>query len=161
MAYTGYGYPGMPNIQSGTSDITGVPWVSSIDEVRAAQIPFGYDRQIFFDHNNDIFYMKWSSGQIRAFSFSEIQLPSNNPMNFVSRQEFDDLRSKYEQLVQSIQHPTVGQSQPAESVPGASANEAVPGNTGAGQAAVLPNGTSDGNGSVANQQFANGYTEAG
>lgn len=153
MPYTGYGYPGSPNISSGTTDITGVPWVSSVDEVRSAQIPFGYNRQIFFDYNSNMFYMKWSSGQIRAFSFEEVQLPSTNPANFVSRSEFNDLRSKYEQLVQSINNTAdpVSAGQPAEPVPGASGNEAVSGVTGTGQAGVLPTGPANGTGPVASQ----------
>lgn len=57
MTYNPFGYPANNQyIPSGTSGITGVRWVASIDEVNAASIPWG--SQIFMDQNRDVFYIK-------------------------------------------------------------------------------------------------------
>lgn len=94
-----YGYPGYAmNIPSGTADtINGVPQVSSIDEVRAASVPYGVT---IFMTDHDVFYAKNSQGLIKAFKFEEVPIPSNDPQNFVTREEFDNLRRQYEQLTQ-------------------------------------------------------------
>lgn len=98
----GFGYPS--NIQSGTtSGYSGVTEVSSLDEVRAASVPFGV--AIYMMNNGNMFYAKNTQGMIKAFKFEEIPIPSNDPQNFVTREEFDKLRSQYDQLI-AQQHAT-------------------------------------------------------
>ncbi len=109
MNYNFYGFPGMPmanNIQSGTSDIQGVPGVSSINEVYSASVPYG--KQIFMDRNQYVFYLKDYTGNIKAFSFKEIPVPGVGPNmeNYVTREEFDNLRNKYEQLINTDANAT-------------------------------------------------------
>lgn len=133
------GFPAYPNTyQSGTNDITGVCWVSGVDEVRATSVPFG--RQLFMNNAQDIFYIKGSNGAIKAFKFEEIQLPT--PENLVTRAEFDELRSKYEQLVQSTQR---SQQQQPQSYADNAGNAEFPGNPGASQATVHPINSGFGN----------------
>lgn len=86
-----------PTMQTNVSDIQGIRWVSSIEEVRAASVPWG--RAIFMDNTQDVFYIKSSNGSVSAYKFEAIQMPA--PENFVTRQEFDDLKDKYEQLIKS------------------------------------------------------------
>ena len=128
---TPFGTPGY--IQSGTNDIQGVHWVSSIDEVRAASVPFG--RKMFMHNNDQIFFIKDSNGSIMSFKFEEIPQPT--PENFVTRQDFEtlnakyaELESKYESLVR--QQQTTAVQQPAQSNAVDPANATVSGNTGAG-----------------------------
>ena len=103
MPYNPYGNLGyLPNIQSGTSGYSGVSEVSSIDEVKAASVLYGVG--LFMDRTNNLFYAKNSQGLIKAFEYKEIQIPSNNPQNFVSRAEFNELKEKYDELVR--QHAT-------------------------------------------------------
>lgn len=133
------------NIPSGTNDIQGVRWVSSIDEVRATTVPFG--RQIFMNQDNDIFYIKDTSGNIRCFEYKETDPPV--PENFVTRKEFDELRSKYEQLVQQ---QSANANQP-QSVTDHARNAELSGNSGASQGGVLQEGGSYGNGFQPDQQY--------
>lgn len=146
MDYNGYGgYPvhtpfGTPGyIQSGTNDIQGVNWVSSIDEVRAASVPFG--KKLFMENNDQVFHVKDSNGSIQSFRFEEIPQPT--PENFVTRKEFDDLRSKYESLVQQQQAAAV--QQPAQSNAIDSANAAVSGYSGTSQGAIHQDNSGLGN----------------
>lgn len=147
MAYNPFGYPASNQyIPSGTSDITGVRWVASIDEVNAASIPWG--SQIFMDQNRDVFYIKSQSGQIRSFSFEEIEPPK--PETYVTRSEYEDLRSKYEQLVRELDSEPVVQH--VESDAGNAADAQLYGNPGAGQAAVLQPDSGYGVDQIAAQQ---------
>lgn len=135
-AHAPFGTPAY--IQSGTNDIQGVNWVSSFDEVRAASVPFG--RKMFMENNEQIFHIKDSNGSIMSFKFEEIPQPT--PANFVTRQEFDDLRSKYESLVQQQQAAAVQQSAQFDAI--APSSQLVPGDTGASQGAVHPNDSGSG-----------------
>lgn len=139
MSYNMFGYPMYPNIQSGTNDIQGVRWVASIEEVRAASVPYG--KSLFMDNNQDVFYVKDSNGSVKSFSFKEIPQPT--PENFVTRQEFDDLRSKYEQLVQSTQQPITGQ-QIVQPDANSSNDESVQWQPGASQAGAMQSDSIDG-----------------
>lgn len=132
-------------IPSGTNDIQGVRWVSSIDEVRATTVPFG--RQIFMNQDIDIFYIKDTSGNIRCFEYTETEPPV--PENFVTRKEFDELRSKYEQLVQQQSAST---NQP-QSVTNNAGNAELSGYTGASQGGILQASPSNGNGYQPDQQY--------
>ncbi len=151
-----YGFPtympfGAPDTQSGTNDLQGVRWVAGMEEVKAASVPFG--RSIFMERNNDIFYVKDTNGNIRSFKYKEIPQPT--PENFVTRQEFDDLRNKYEQLIQSntattqptTQQPVIQQPTPQQpiTVQPAGSDENVQWDTGTGEATVLSNGSGFGN----------------
>lgn len=137
MAYNPYGYQGTPNIPSGTNDIQGAPWVSSIDEVRAASVFYG--RQIFMDQNEQIFYIKSHSGEIKAFKFEEIPTSTTVDMsNYVTKEQFEDLRMKYEQLIQQ-QSTTAAVNEQPQSNGNYATNETVPGYTGTSQGTVLSN----------------------
>lgn len=149
-----YGYPsylpgfGNPEITSGTSDIQGVRWVSSLEEVKAASVPFG--RSIFMESQENRFHIKDSNGSIRSFTFEEIPQPT--PDNFVTRQEFEDLRRKYESVIQQQSAATV--QQPAQPDAADAGDAGIQWDPSAGQGAVLPNGGGNGNEQGANQQFA-------
>lgn len=151
MAYNPFGYPGYAqNIQSGTTDIQGVTWVSSIDEVKPATVPFG--KQIFMDRNNDIFYVKDSMGSIKAFSFKEIPIPSNNPADFVTKNEFARLEEKIEQLIATTSAATATQ-QPQPNADYA-ADATVQWDAGASQTTVLQPDCVNGTNQVAVEQPA-------
>lgn len=138
MAYNPYGYPGYtPTIVSGTADIQGVPWVSTIDEVRSAPVFSG--KQMFMDRNANKFYVKDQYGNMKAFEFTEVPLEVT-PDNYVTKQEFEELRSKYEQLVNANWQPA---AQPAvQPVADAATAQYV---TSAGEAGVLQQGGANGN----------------
>lgn len=143
MQYNPFGYSAyMPtNIPSGTNDIQGVRWVASIDEVRAYSVPYG--RAMFMNNQDQIFYIKDQSGDIRVFKFEEIEQPK--PENMVTRQEFEELKAKYESLIQ--QQSTANQFQPAQSNATNASNAELQWNTGASQAGVLqPNSGYESNG---------------
>lgn len=98
MPYSPYGGFGFPqNIQPGTTGYSGVSEASSIDEVRAASVPYGVS--LFMMHDGNIFYAKNSQGVIKCFKYEELPIPSNDPQNFVSRAEFNDLKEKYNELI--------------------------------------------------------------
>lgn len=153
MPYNPYGYPGYAtNIQSGTNDINGVPQVSSIEEVKAATVPYGVS--IFFTKgDSNIFYAKNHQGTIKAFKYEEIPIPSNDPQNFVTKAEFDQLRSQYEQLAQQYAAQQSAATQPRPVVYNEGDPE-LPGNTGASEATVLQSGGSDGFDAIAVGQSA-------
>lgn len=135
MPYPNFGNFGYsPNMQPGTSGYSGVSEVSSIDEVKAASVLYG--TAVFFDRNGMFFYAKNSQGMIKAFKFEEMPIPSNDPQNFVSRAEFDQLKEMYNELA-SRQYATAAATQPVAQSDAANAGgTTVPGNTGASQGAT-------------------------
>lgn len=138
MQYNGYnqGYP-----MSNTQGISGVTLVTSIDEVRSTPT---FGRQLFMNRDEQIFYVKENDGSIRCFSFEEVPPPSSE--NYVTRQEFDELRSKYEQLIQSTAAAAAQQQQLVQQPNAGNADGSqLQWNSGAGQAAVLPDGGGFGN----------------
>lgn len=145
MPYNPFGYPAYMapnNIPSGTNDIQGVRWVASIDEVRAFSVPYGI-REIFMKQDEQVFYIKDYTGNIRMFTFEEVEQPK--PENIVTRKEFEELKAKYESLIQ--QQSTANQFQSAQPVAVNASNAELPGNTGASQAGVLqPNSGYESNG---------------
>ena len=154
MAYNPY-YQGNPTyIPSGTTDINGVPQVSSVDEVKAATVPYGVS--VFFVRgDSDLFYAKNSLGEIKCFKYQEIPIPSNDPENFVTRAEFDALRKQYEQLSQqhaAIQQPVV--IQPVQPNGDHEGHAVVSGDPGAGQGAILQSSGEDGFNPIAAQPSA-------
>lgn len=140
-------------IQSGTNDIQGVRWVASLEEVRSASVPFG--RNIFMDQTQEVFYIKDAYGNVRAFRFEEIPVSATtvNPSDYVTKKEFDDLRSKYESLVQQQSAASANQ-QPSQPHADNAANAAVPGFAGAGQAGVPAANSGFGNEQAAGQSTA-------
>ncbi len=101
-----YGYPAYPTQMSGAqNDIQGVRWVSNSNEVNSIPVPDGI-KMMFMERENPIFYIKQGSS-VDAFKFEKIEPPK--PEDFVTRTEFDELRRKYESLVQSASTNAVGQ----------------------------------------------------
>lgn len=134
-----YGYPAFmpgwqPPQQSGATDIQGVRWVSGIDEVNATTVPTGM-RSMFMDQTKNVFYIK-DGAAVKAFEFKEIKPPA--PEDFVTRTEFEKLRSEYERLVQQ-QNAATAVNQPV-------ANDAdVQWQSSAGQGAAMPADSGYGN----------------
>lgn len=158
MSYNPYGIQGIPSyMQSGTTDfIQGVPWVSSVDEVRSASVFYG--RQMFIDKNNNVFYIKDTMGQIKAFAFEEVPVPGQaviDPSKYVTKEEFDELRSQYEQLIQQQSAPVTIQSDANNA-----ADATIPGDSGTSQAGIFQPGFTNGNGSTASQQLVGEYPTA-
>ena len=154
MPYPTYGNPSftaLPYIPSGTADIAGVTWVSGFDEARNAIVPYG--KQLFMHRNEQQFYVKDHSGAIKAFKFQEIPLPSNDPSNFVTKQEFEELRQKYESLVQQQQQNTyaTGWNEP---VANNATDATVQGFTGTGEAGVLQQDSFNGTDGITVEQLA-------
>lgn len=146
MPYNPY-YPAyyQPNIPSGTNDIQGVGWVTSLDEVRNAVVPFG--RKLFMNQNEYIFYVKDSQGNIEVFKFEKSASYGNIDMSgYVTKEEFDKLRSQYEQLIQQQQAANAAANAatiPAATQPNANfaGNAELPGYSGTGQTGVYQAGT--------------------
>ena len=152
MPYPSYGNPGfttLPYIPSGTADIAGVTWVSGLQEVQSAIVPYG--KQLYMQRDQDIFYVKDHTGSLKAFRFQEIPLPSNDPSNYVTKQEFDELKAKYEQLIQQQPSSSSFQSEP---VAISATDTELQWNTGASTAGVLQQGSTDGNYGVTVEQPA-------
>lgn len=93
--FGGFGYP--QNIQPGTTGYSGISEASSIDEVKATSVPYGVS--LFMMRDGNIFYAKNSQGIIKCFKYEELPMPSNDPQNFVSRAEFNELKEKYDELI--------------------------------------------------------------
>ena len=144
MPYNPYGNPGYPApyIPSGTADIAGVTWVSSFDEARNAIVPYG--KQLFMHSDDKQFYVKDRSGAIKAFKFEEIPLPSNDPSNFVTKQEFEELRRQYESLVQQQSGTITASPNISEPIAINATDATIQGNTGASQAGVLQQNSGNG-----------------
>lgn len=142
MPYPNFSYPGYPStIPSGTADTLGISWVTSLDEVRGHNVPFG--QHIFMDRNSDIFYAKNPQGEIKAFKFQETPLPGTmQPGDYVTKQEFEDLRNKYEQLIQ--QQSVATTTAVSEPIIVNATDATVPGNTGTSEAGVLQQSGTDG-----------------
>lgn len=142
MTYNAYGNPSfttLPYQPSGTAGIAGVTWVSSLQEAQSAIVSFG--KQLFMLRDQNIFYVKDSTGALKAFKFEEIPLPSNDPSNYVTKAEFNELRQKYEQLVQQQQFkPTLQLESYATN---ADAPE-LQHDAGASSTAILQQGSGDG-----------------
>ena len=153
MPYNPYGNPGYsaPYIPSGTADIAGVTWVSSIQEVQSAIVPYG--KQLYMQRDQDIFYVKDHTGALKAFKFQEIPLPSNDPSNYVTKQEFDELKAKYEQLIQQQQSNTYSTNWSEPVAISATAEELQWQPTGS-SAGVLQQGGTDGTNGVTVEQPA-------
>lgn len=151
MQYNSYGSPGYPAsyIPSGTADISGVTWVSSFQEVQSSIVPYG--KQLYMQRDQDIFYVKDHTGTTKAFKFEEIPLPSNDPSNYVTKKEFEELRQKYEQLVQQQSATTAIQPEPVAINAG---TEELQWNTGASSTGVLQQGGSDGFNPISVEQSA-------
>ncbi len=140
MQYNGFGYQAYSNMSSTQDDISGVRLVSSIDEVRAASV---FGRQLFMHRDEDMFYVKDQNGSIRCFSFEEVQSPPAG--DYVTRKEFDELRSRYEQLIRSAAATPQQQQLVPEPDAGNANGSQLQWNAGAGQASVLPDGGGFGN----------------
>lgn len=130
------GYPQLQNTQPGTSGYSGISEVSSIDEVKAASVLYGVS--IFMDRNGGHFYAKNSQGLIKAFKYEEIPIPSNDPQNFVSRAEFDQLKEMYNDLASRQYAAAAAAQSVAQSDAANAGSAAVPGNTGASQGTTDP-----------------------
>lgn len=151
MDYNQYGYSAQPSniVSRAQTDIQGVRRVANIDEVYATSIPYG-SRIMFMHHNEPYFYVKEGSA-VETYKFEKVEPPK--PENFVTRQEFDELRSMYESLVsqqqyaataavQRIATPTTTTVQPATIQPDQSnatiaSNPELQGNSGASQATTM------------------------
>lgn len=142
MPYNPYGTPGFPApyISSGTNDIAGITWVSSLQEVQSAIVPYG--KQLFMHRSEKQFFIKDHTGVMKAFKFEEMPLPSNDPANFVTKAEFEELRQKYESLVQ--QQTNTYTTNWNEPVATNATTEELQWNTGTSTAGVLQQSGTDG-----------------
>lgn len=136
--------PARPQMNSGANDIEGVRWVSCKQEVDGTSLPFGA-KALFMSSAENEFWIK-SIGQngvptVRHFKYEEILPP--NPDDFVTREEMN------RQIEAAIARYTNGELNIPAATPAASSDqqgasiaidEIIPGDTGAGQAAVLRNG---------------------
>lgn len=154
MAYNPYASPGYPAnyIPSGTADIAGVTWVSSYQEALSAIVPYG--KQLFMERNQNVFYVKDNTGAIKAFKFEEMPMPSNDPSNFVTKKEFDELKAKYEQLIQQQPVQTSGYITTIESASTDGTTQELQWESTAGTAGVLQQSGTDGINGVTAQQPA-------
>lgn len=154
MPYNSYGNPSftaLPYIPSGTADIAGVTWVSSFNEVQAALVPYG--KQLFMQRDQNIFYVKDHTGALKAFKFEDIPLPSNDPSNYVTKAEFDELKAKYEQLIQQQQSNTYAANWSEPVAVGSTAEELQRQST-ASSGGILQQGSTDGTNAVTAEQSA-------
>lgn len=136
-----YGYPAQywpSNAMSGAQrDIQGVRWVSNINEVNSIPVPDGV-KEMFMERTNPIFYIKDGS-YISTFKFEKVEPPK--PEDFVTRTEFDELRRKYESLVQSTNATTIEQpvtTTAVQSAPVVTGYAELQGNPGTSQGSVMP-----------------------
>lgn len=140
MPYNTYGYPAYapqmaPQQQRPANDIQGVRWVSGFDEAKTTHVMPG-SRIMMLDTNVDIFYIKDGMGNIEAYSFQKTDPPA--PPEFVTRQELNEMRNSYEQLIQQYQQQlssaTNVNAQPVAADP---AGTAIQWKSGASQEAVV------------------------
>lgn len=142
-------FPGkqMPAPQPAGPQIEGVRWVSGIDEVNGTVIGFG-KAAVFMFSNENAFAIKsvdpTGVPTVKVFDFTE-RPPANqtvlDPGQYVTKEEFDELRRKYEQLAQQ---PAAAADPVAPAELGSSQHHAddavVPGNPAAGAGSVLQPG---------------------
>ena len=98
-------FPGKQASQG--TPIDGVRWVNSVDEVNATTIGFGQSALFMFSGEN-AFAIKSVDGTgvptVKVFDFTERPPASNpvvlDPSQYVTKDEFENLRRMYEQLAQ-------------------------------------------------------------
>lgn len=120
MAYQPYQAQTMPTVQTPqyTPSNNGINWVSGESGAKSWIVGRG-ETVLLMDSENTVFYLKSSdqSGMplpLRIFDYTErvqsVVNQSNSGLmrendNFITRDEFNDLRSKYEELERQIRKP--------------------------------------------------------
>lgn len=136
MDYMGYQYPYQPmnNMfrpsMSSMSSMNGFIKVNGIDGAKAYQMPPNSSVPLF-DVNEDVFYMKTTDGAgfptIRRFVFQEQQEAPQQHVDYVTRQELEELKGMINNAQQSVQQPAgsiptdVLQQQYPNAIPGSTA----------------------------------------
>lgn len=137
-------FPGKQASQG--TPIDGVRWVNSVDEVNATTIGFGQSALFMFSGEN-AFAIKSVDGTgvptVKVFDFTERPPASNpvvlDPSQYVTKDEFENLRRMYEQLAQ---HDTAAASATADASAEPGSPVAVV--SSAGKGAVLQPGGGNG-----------------
>lgn len=115
MAYRAWGYQPYPIYQPmpQSQGIAGVRFVNGIDEAKSVAIPYG-TKALFMDMNEDAFYIKETdatgASTVDMYTFVKVE-PEHE--DYVTRAEFEELKQKYESVVQQgqvQQHPAQQQS---------------------------------------------------
>lgn len=86
--------------------IAGVRFVGGIEEARSVPIPYG-SRALLMDAGSDVFYVKSTdqagASTIEAYRFERIEPEERE---YVTREEFEELRRAYESVVRNDGQPT-------------------------------------------------------
>ena len=91
----------------------GIIWVQGIDGARAYMLPAN-SSAILMDSDGPFFYIKSTDNvgmpQVKAYRFEEIgnNLQQNQQQEFVPRQEFEQLRTEFNNLMSQLTTPTGG-----------------------------------------------------
>lgn len=100
-----YGYQPYPVYQPmpQSQGIAGVRFVNGIDEAKAVAIPYG-TKALFMDMNEDAFYIKETdatgASTVDMYTFVKVE-PEHE--EYVTRAEFEELKRRYESVVQQSQ----------------------------------------------------------
>lgn len=87
-------------------------WVDSEQHARNSPVAFGHS-VLFMDKNDEKFYIKSvdQSGVMTAFRrFERIEITDPVPENFVSREDFDKLQNRIENLMAQIEAMNAAQN---------------------------------------------------
>ena len=119
----GFNYPNyfqqQSQITTSEPQISGVKFVNNLQEANNCNIPLG-TKAIFMDKNQDKFYLKETDfnnfSTVTEYEFKKVD---NTPKEkktdsgFITREEFEEWRNKYESTIQQIQQPA-NKQQPSE-----------------------------------------------
>lgn len=120
-----YGYQPYPVYQPmpQSQGIVGVRFVNGMDEAKSVAIPYG-TKALFMDMNEDAFYIKETdatgASTVDMYTFTKVE-PEHE--DYVTRAEFEELKQRYESVVQQGQvQQRPAQQQPAVTVDAAHQN---------------------------------------
>ena len=89
-----------------SSPSSGIKFVNGIQEVNNYWLVPG-TQAIFMDRNKDRFYLKETDfngfSVTTEYEFKKVEYPQENPSNYITKEEFEQWKEKYESIIQQIE----------------------------------------------------------
>lgn len=89
-----------------SSPSSGIKFVNGIQEVNNYWLVPG-TQAIFMDRNKDRFYLKETDfngfSVTTEYEFKKVEYPQENPSNYITKEEFELWKEKYESVIQQIE----------------------------------------------------------
>lgn len=92
-----------------SSPSSGIKFVNNIQEVNNCWLVPG-TQAIFMDRNKDRFYLKETDfngfSVTTEYEFKKVEYPPENSNSYITKEEFEQWREKYESIIQQIESAT-------------------------------------------------------